>query len=141
MGAYAEYAVEFIDTLGLDTVRWLGTSMGGNLGIRVGGRELRDRISHLVLNDAGPGDPEGDTDEEGIERIVKYLSNPPAFPTTARLGAYYRDVYEPFSEMTDAEWQRFTLTSARRNDDGAFRPSYDPATVEPYFHNPAVIDQ
>ena len=33
------------------------------------------------------------------------------------------------------------LTSARRNDDGTFRPSYDPATVEPYFHDPAVMDQ
>lgn len=141
MDAYTEYAVEFLDTLGLDTVRWLGTSMGGNVGIRVGGRELRDRITHLVLNDAGPGDPEGDTDEEGIERIVEYLSNPPAFPTATRLEAYYRDVYEPFSEMTDAEWQRFTLTSARRNDEGQFRPSYDPATVEPYFRDPAVMDQ
>lgn len=33
------------------------------------------------------------------------------------------------------------MTAARRDDDGDFRPSYDPATVEPYFSDPSTRRQ
>lgn len=33
--------------------------------------------------------------------------------------------------MSDEEWRRFTVTSARRLEDGQFTPAYDPRVVEP----------
>lgn len=131
--------VGFCDALGLDSLRWIGTSMGGSLGILAAGGPLRDRISHLVVNDVGPGPADGE-DAEGVDRIVEYLTNPPRFDAVSGLEDYYRDVYEPFSPMTDAEWRRFAITSARRRDDGTVTPSYDTRVVEPLLARPPERD-
>jgi len=124
----------FCDALGIDKLRWIGTSMGGSLGIFAGANHLREEIEQLVVNDSGPGQLEGEPiDEEGIDRIVSYLSSPPVFDTLSDHESYFRETYEPFSEMTDQEWRRFTITAARRTGDGLFTPNYDTRAVEPYF--------
>ena len=51
---YAQLAVSLADQLGLDAFHWLGTSMGGALGIRLAAGPLKGRIRRLVLNDIGP---------------------------------------------------------------------------------------
>ncbi len=127
----------FCEKLGLTDVRYVGTSMGGSLGIYAGANELQGTMSRLVVNDSGPGQLEGETiEDEGIERIVSYLSSPPSFDALTQLEAYFRENYAPFSEMTDEEWRRFTLTAARRMDDGTVTPDYDTAAVDPYFADP-----
>ncbi|MFC6963493.1 alpha/beta fold hydrolase [Halocatena marina] len=91
---------------------------------------LADRITHLVVNDISP-DPVQDADEEALGRIIKYVPHPPTVSTVTELEAYYRETYGPFfSEMTDSEWRRFTVTSARRTDDGRITPAYDPRIIE-----------
>lgn len=124
-GTMADLFVGFCDELGLDSLRWVGTSMGGGLGIALAGGALADRITHLVVNDVSP-DPAAHADPETLERIVEYASAPPTFDTVTELEAYYRDCYATFSPMTDAEWRRFTVTSARRTDDGGVTCGYDP---------------
>lgn len=128
--AIATLLVEFCRELDLAPVRWIGTSMGGSLGISLAADALSDRLSHLVVNDVGP-DPPGTDTEGGVDRIIDYLTNPPRFDRLTDLEDYYRNVYESFSAMTASEWRRFTLTSARRTDTGAFTPNYDPRVVEP----------
>lgn len=131
---------EFCDELGLDSVRWVGTSMGGTLGMALAAGPMRDRISHLVLNDVGPS-PEADEDAgEGIDRIVDYLTNPPAFDQLSALEAYFRDVYDTFSEMTDREWRDLAVNSARRRDDGRWTPDYDTRIVEPLLTADPAMD-
>ena len=128
--AMLDRLVGFCDRLELDSLRWVGTSMGGGLGIALAGGRLADRITHLVVNDVGP-DPVNDTEVGALERIVQYVGDPPALDTVSKLEDYYREVYEPFvSEMTDAEWRRFTVTSARRTDDGKVTANYDPRILE-----------
>ena len=129
--ALGERCVEFCDALDLDELRWVGTSMGGQLGMGLAAGPLADRITHLVMNDVGPAPGEDEDAAEGIERIVEYLSNPPAYDRLTDLEAFYRDNYDTFSEMSDDEWRRFTVTSARRTEDGQFSPAYDPDVVEP----------
>lgn len=128
--AMLDCLVGFCDRLDLQSIRWIGTSMGGGLGIALAGGQLADRITHLVVNDAGP-DPLNETEIGALERIVEYVGDPPEIDTLSELEAYYRDLYEPFfSEMTDAEWRRFTVTSARRTDDGKITTGYDPRILE-----------
>lgn len=50
-------ALELCQQLGIGRMRWVGTSMGGMLGIVLAADTLRDRITHLVLNDVGPEIP------------------------------------------------------------------------------------
>lgn len=137
----ADRCVAFCDHLGLEEVRWIGTSMGGSLGIELAGGGLADRITHLVLNDVGPTPAEDEAADEGVERIIEYLTNPPTFKRLSELESYYRETYAPFSEMTDEEWRRFTTTSYRRNERGEFMPAYDTRVVEPFVTESPPIAQ
>jgi pimeloyl-ACP methyl ester carboxylesterase len=128
--AMIERCVGFCDALDLDSIRWVGTSMGGALGMALAGGPLAERISHLVVNDISP-DPTTDADEDALGRIVEYVPNPPVVDTVTELETYYRETYEPFfSAMSEEEWRRFTVTSARRTDDGRITPTHDPQIVE-----------
>ena len=129
--AMVELLVAFYEELGLESTRYVGTSMGGTLGIRLAAEDLADRIDALVLNDVGPEPSEDEGAEEGIQRIIDYLTNPPTYDRFSGLEAYFREAYATFNEQTDAEWRRLTRTSSRRTDDGAFTPNYDTRIVEP----------
>jgi pimeloyl-ACP methyl ester carboxylesterase len=136
----SEILVGFCDALDVEEMRWVGTSMGGSLGIGLAAGPLRERITHLVCNDVGPAPAEDDAAGAGIERIVEYLSNPPAFERFTELERYYRETYATYSDQTDEEWRRFALTSARRLEDGRFAPAYDPRVVEPLLTAELDVD-
>jgi pimeloyl-ACP methyl ester carboxylesterase len=132
---YARIARELIDQLGFAQVRWVGTSMGGAIGTVAGATTLKDRISHLVLNDNGPA-----LAAPAIERIKAYAGNPPQFNIVTELEAFYRTVYKPFGWMSDAQWRRLAETSTRRLPDGKVTPHYDPAMVRQFFVYPRDYD-
>jgi pimeloyl-ACP methyl ester carboxylesterase len=128
--AMVERTVGFCDELNLDSIRWIGTSMGGGLGMALAGGPLADRITHLVVNDISP-DPPNDADSEALGRIIEYVPDPPIVETVTELETYYRETYEHlYSEMTDREWRRFTVTSMRRTDDGQVTAAYDPQIIQ-----------
>ena len=73
---YAQIALELLDAFEIRRMRWIGTSMGGALGIRLAADALKDRITHLVINDVGPA-----LAPSAVERILSYTGNPPDFDT------------------------------------------------------------
>lgn len=127
--AMVEMLTGFCETLSLDSIRYVGTSMGGGLGMALAGGPFADRISHLVVNDVSP-DPSADADREALDRIFAYVSSPPASNTVSDLEEQFRGLYEGrFSPMTDEEWRRFTVTSARRTGNGEVAPAHDPRII------------
>jgi pimeloyl-ACP methyl ester carboxylesterase len=118
---YHAVVLELLGHYGIDSLRWVGTSMGGLIGATLAAGVLRGRISHLVMNDIGP-----DVAEAGARRIADYLRHPPSFATVTEFEAFYRRVYAPFGDNTDAFWQRLTESSVRRTDDGRLTVHYDP---------------
>ena len=133
---YEKLAAALLDHLGLARVHWLGTSMGGALGLRAAAGALRGRIARLALNDIGP-----EVAPSAIERIRTYAGSPPAFDTVGELEAYFRTVYKPYGAITDAQWRRLTESSTRRLPDGRVTPHYDPAMVQQFVHHPRDYDQ
>jgi pimeloyl-ACP methyl ester carboxylesterase len=127
---YDQLALGLLDGLGLDRVHWLGTSMGGAIGMHAAAGVLRGRIRRLVLNDSGP-----EVAAAAIERIRSYAGNPAAFATVSELETYFRTVYKPYGAMSDAQWRRLTETSTRRLPDGRVTPHYDPAMVMQFTHH------
>ncbi len=83
MAAYARLAEAFVDALGLGRFAWIGTSMGGALGIAAAASALRGRVVRLVLNDIGPTLP-----QPAFERIRSYVGTPPDFATVTELETY-----------------------------------------------------
>ena len=127
---YARLAAALADQLGLEQLHWLGTSMGGAIGLKAAAGALRGRIRRLVLNDIGP-----QPNDAAIARIRAYAGSPPAFATVSELEQYFRSVYQPFGAMNDAQWRQLTETSMRRLPDGRVTPHYDPAMVMQFTHH------
>ncbi len=136
---YARIAADLIDQLGLARVHWVGTSMGGAIGTLCAGGlaqpGLRGRIASVVLNDNAPS-----LAQPALERIKAYAGTPPAFDTVTELEAFFRQVYQPFGWLSDAQWRRLTETSTRRLPDGRVTPHYDPAMVRQFVDHPADYD-
>ena len=118
---YARQAVELFTQLELTTARWVGTSMGGLIGMAVAATALKDRISHLILNDVGPAIAPG-----AVSRILTYAGSPPTFASLPELEQYFRTIYAPFGIASDVGWRKLAETSARRLPDGRLTPHYDP---------------
>lgn len=123
---YVNLAIGLLNRLEIEQVRWVGTSMGGAIGIRLAGTVLHhNRITHLILNDIGAGGSENKPqDIEGIKRIISYVGNPPKFSTFSELKNYYKMIYSTFG-LKEEEWNDFTEYSCRRRDDGGISPDYD----------------
>ncbi|WP_372826802.1 alpha/beta fold hydrolase [Polaromonas sp.] len=132
---YARIAASFFDQLGIEKAHWVGTSMGGAIGMVCASGlfepSLKTRIQSLVLNDTAPR-----IADEAIDRIRSYAGNPPAFDTVRALEAFFRQVYKPYGWLSDAQWRRLTETSTRRLPDGRVTPHYDPAMVQQFIHHP-----
>ncbi|RZI57588.1 MAG: alpha/beta hydrolase [Rubrivivax sp.] len=128
---YVKLAVALVDQLTLPTFHWVGTSMGGAIGLLAAASSLRGRIRRLVLNDIGP-----ELAEPAIQRIRSYAGSPSAFDTLSELEQYFRQIYQPYGWMSDAQWRRLTESSVRRLPDGRVTPHYDPAMVRQFFVHP-----
>ena len=136
---YATLAAELFDQLGIGEAHWVGTSMGGSIGTVCAGAlappQIKGRIKSLVLNDNAPS-----LADAALARIRAYAGNPPAFDTMAQMEAFFRQVYQPFGWLSDAQWRRLAETSARRLPDGRLTPHYDPAMVRQFTDHPHDYD-
>jgi len=133
---YARVAVSLIDQLGIRELSWLGTSMGGAIGIRLAAGLLQGRIRRLVLNDIGPK-----LGDSAVERIRSYAGKPAQFDSVGELEAYFRTIYKPYGWLSDQQWRRLTETSIRRTAEGKVTPHYDPKMVLQFTHHPRDYDQ
>jgi pimeloyl-ACP methyl ester carboxylesterase len=95
-----------ITHLGADKVDWLGTSLGGLIGLVLA--SFADTpIRRLVLNDIGPFLPWA-----GLARIGQYVGDmPPDFRNLDDAEAYFRTVLAPFGSLADEHWLHITQHS------------------------------
>ena len=92
--------------LGAEQVDFVGTSLGGLIGIVLAGMP-QNFIRRLVLNDIGPFLP-----WRGLARIGTYLSDMPAdFRDLGEAERYFREVLSPFGELADEHWMQITSHS------------------------------
>lgn len=128
---YARLACSLLDQLGIASCLWVGTSMGGAIGLVGAAGVLQGRVLKLVLNDMGP-----EIATSAVERIRTYAGNPSAFDTVSELKAYFQTVYKPYGFLTEAQWLLLTESSVRRLPDGRVTPHYDPRMVMQFTHHP-----
>lgn len=140
--AEAEYCVEYysgiaadlLDHYGLDRVGWIGTSMGGLIGMRMASGPLADRLSFLVINDIGPEIP-----QDAIDRILEYAGSTPLFQSLAEAEDWLRAAYLPFGPASDAFWTRMARTSVRRLPEGALTTHFDPKITVQFLASPEEL--
>jgi len=122
---YVSDMVTLIARLDVETVNWLGTSMGGFVGLALAA-QTGSPVKKLVLNDAAPV-----VARSSLERIGAYVGQTPVFKDLAQAETYIREISAPFGPHSDAQWRFLTETWLRQKPDG-WRPAYDPRIAEPF---------
>lgn len=123
---YVADMVTLIARLDVESVNWLGTSMGGFVGMALAAQH-GSPVRKLILNDAAPV-----IAKSALERIGSYVGAAPVFASLEEAEKYVRSVAAPFGEHSDAQWRTLTESWVRRNEDGSWRPHYDLRIAEAY---------
>ena len=122
---YENVCVAMLARTGATNVAWIGTSMGGNIGMRLASR-LGTPISKLVLNDIGPFIP-----AEGRRHNQANFGKDPRFDSEADGIAHIRETRSVFGPFTDEGWGKFGRDSLRQLPDGQWTLHYDPGLSQP----------
>jgi len=131
--------VTLVARLDVENVHWIGTSMGGLIGMGMAGLPAASSgqggatgplVTKLVVNDAGPV-----ISRASLERIATYVGMAPVFPDIETAEKYVRAVSATFGPHSDAEWRFLTEVVVRSNADGTLRMHYDPKLAEPFRAN------
>lgn len=108
--------VDADDARGVD---WIGTSMGGMLGMMLAAQP-NTPVRRLVLNDIGPR-----IGAAAVNAIGEYLCREHVFDALDEYQAYLMDIYAGFGDLSDAQWRHLAAHSCREVD-GRIVPHYDP---------------
>lgn len=130
---YVADMITLIARLDVSSVQWVGTSMGGLIGMLIASQP-HTPITRLVLNDVGPV-----ITAASLRRIGQYVGTAPRFPTMEAAEAYIREVSAPFGPLTDAQWRHLTRYTVRPVE-GGFAMIYDPGIGEVFRQTPLVLD-
>lgn len=125
---YPQYLMDMaalVTHLNADSVHWVGTSMGGLIGMLMAAQP-GSPITRMVMNDIGPLIPKA-----ALERIASYVGDDPHFSSMQELDAYLREIYAPFGPFTDAQWQGLVRSSARDLGNAEIGLAYDPGIAVP----------
>lgn len=123
---YCADAAALIARLDVERVDWVGTSMGGLIGMSLAAQP-KSPIGRLVINDIGPFVPKA-----ALARIADYAGADPGFADLAEAEAYLREVHAPF-DLSDAQWRHLAEHSVRpAGAAGGLRLHYDPAVIQTF---------
>lgn len=123
---YAADLVVLLARLDVESIDWVGTSMGGLIGM-VLAAQARTPIRRLVLVDVGPV-----VTAASMARISKFVGKGPRFDSIDQAESYLRVVGAPFGTLSDAQWRHLTEHSVRLGADGRLDLHYDPGIAEPF---------
>jgi pimeloyl-ACP methyl ester carboxylesterase len=122
--AYPQYCADMnvlIARLGVEQVDWVGTSMGGLIGMMLAAQP-QSPIRKLVMNDVGPFIPQA-----ALERLAAYVGKAPVFSDVASVEAYLRETLPGFGALSPAQWAHIAQYSAVNKEDSGLTLHYDPS--------------
>lgn len=123
--AYVSDMVTLLARLDADTVHWVGTSMGGLIGMGLASL-AGTPVSRLVLNDVGPA-----LQPEALARIGAYLGLPLRWSSLEEAADYLLGISQSFGKHSREEWLALTRPMLKADGNG-FKPHYDPAIAVPF---------
>lgn len=137
---YVSDMVALIAKLNARELHWMGTSMGGMIGMTLAGLPgasagptqtgeptlLMPPVSRLILNDIGPT-----LEASALARIGEYVSDPVDFEDFDAAVRYIRTVSAAFGPHSDADWRELTTHVVRQEDERWVR-HYDPGLAAPF---------
>lgn len=123
---YVSDLMVLIARSGAATVDWVGTSLGGLIGIAIASQPLSP-IGRLVLNDVGPC-----LEHDALRRLADHLGQAPVFADYEAAEQYLRMSCASFGKLADAQWRHLTEHSIRPLAGGGYEFRYDPAIASTF---------
>ncbi len=123
--AYVADMVTLLARLNAQTVHWVGTSMGGLIGMGLASL-ANSPVRRLVLNDVGPV-----IQLVALQRIGSYLGLPMRWDSVEAAAAYMLSISKGFGPHTEQQWLALTRPMLRA-DGAGFKPHYDPNIALPF---------
>ena len=129
---YAADMLALLAQLKPTTLDWVGTSMGGLIGMVVCGQQelaLPVRVRRLVLNDVGPS-----IQWQAVQRIGEYLGQTGRFATLQQAADAMWAVSTTFGPHTPAQWLELSRHMVKPVSDasGSVTLHYDPMIAVPF---------
>ncbi len=121
---YLQDMVALIARLNVDQVDWIGTSMGGLIGMALAAYP-NSPIRRLVLNDIGAF-----VGQTALARIGTYVGLDQRFDSLEEVEALLRQQYCAFNGLSDTQWHKLAAQGYRRCEKGRLALHYDPAIGE-----------
>lgn len=118
--------VTLLARINAQTVDWVGTSMGGLIGLAVAA-QAGAPLRRLVLNDVGPT-----IEPLALQRIGQYLGVPARWATLDEAADAMWAISKGFGPHTREQWLALTEPQLLRDDDGFYKPRYDPGIAAPF---------
>jgi pimeloyl-ACP methyl ester carboxylesterase len=108
---YAQDVWTLLDSLSIDKVAIIGTSLGGLVAM-VMAFQNASQIAGVVLNDIGP-----EINEAGLKRIKKYAGLLPAVETWEQAGEQTKQIYGPWLlGLSDDKWLVLAKRAYKENE-------------------------
>lgn len=123
--AYVADIVTLLGRLDAASVHWVGTSMGGLIGMGLASLP-GSPIERMVLNDVGPK-----LEASALLRIGSYLGVPRHFATVDEAAAALWAISQGFGPHAPEQWMALTLPMLRPDGQG-WKLHYDPAIATPF---------
>jgi pimeloyl-ACP methyl ester carboxylesterase len=123
--AYVADMVTLLARLDAETVHWVGTSMGGLIGMGLASL-AQTPVSRLVLNDVGPT-----IEASAITRIGTYLGLPVEWASLDEAADYLLSISKGFGPHSREQWLALTRPQLVPKGSG-YAPHYDPAIGVPF---------
>ncbi|GAB4565327.1 MAG: alpha/beta hydrolase [Rhizobacter sp.] len=123
--AYAADMVTLLARLNAGTVHWVGTSMGGLIGLAIAALK-NSPLQRLVLNDVGPV-----IEPSALARIGTYLGLPVRWNTLDEAADALWAISQGFGPHTREQWLALTRPQLKVDGDG-FVPHYDLQIAVPF---------
>lgn len=136
--SYPQYLSDLntlIARLNVEKVIWLGTSLGGILGMILASFPSSP-IKKLILNDIG-----AIISGVGLKRISQFASSPGVFQSTEAASSYFKKNHlQGIGEVSPEVWKKLLQNSVRWIEkEHVWKPTYDPAVAHS-FHRDQAID-
>lgn len=126
--AYVADMVTLLARLDAGELHWVGTSMGGLIGLGVASL-AGTPVRRLVLNDVGPA-----LGAAAVARIGGYVGLPLEWPTLDAAADYLLGISKGFGAHSREQWLELSRPMLAPLDGGraGFKPHYDPAIGVPF---------
>ena len=132
---YYHCVINFINDLGINKVKIVGTSMGGIIAMYVAAYSPAI-VESIVLNDIGPY-----INLKALQNLATHIKKFPCFANKKEVSDYLRFFLSPLALQKEEHWSHMIENSIKLSDDGNYYLNYDPKIGQTFVQSVQDMDQ